>query len=176
LSRSVAAALALMLAAWSSPSLAQPAPASVSFKIFLRGGQVGTEQVEVRRSADGFVISGSNRLAPPIDVITNRCEVRYDAQGRPLDATVDSIVRGQYASSHTVFSDGAATSTVAQSGRQPVTKTDKIGADDVVLTNGFFGLYEGLSDRLRSLAAGAELKAYVLPQAEVAIRVDTAAD
>lgn len=154
-------------------ALAQTAPTGLAadFRIFVRGTQIGTEEVSVARTAQGTIVSGSGRLGAPVDVITNRCEVRYDAQGKPLEASFDAIVHGSYASIHTVFADGTATTQIAQAGRQPTTRTDKISPDAVILLNAFFGLYEGLAVRLQDAKAGSELKAYILAQAEVPIRV-----
>lgn len=165
--------LALLLAGGSRLAVAQPAPAGATadFKIFVRGSQIGTEQVRVARTPEGTVISGSGRLGAPVNVITNRCEARYDAQGRALEATYDAIVRGDYATMHTVVSDGTAATQITQAGRQPVTRTDKVSADAVILFNAFFGLYEGLAARLQSAQVGSELKAYIPAQAEVPIQV-----
>ena len=165
--------LALLFGAWSHVALAQPAPAGVAanFKIFVRGIQAGTEEVSVARTPQGMVISGSGRLGPPIDVITNRCEARYDAQLKPLEATFDAIVHGSYASMHTVFTDGIAATQISQAGRQPATKTDKVSPDDVILLDAFFGLYEGLAVRLQDAKVGSELRGYILARAEVSIQV-----
>jgi hypothetical protein len=171
--------LALLAAAWSSAALAQPATpagAASDFRIFVRGAQIGTEDVSVTRTPGGTVISGSGRLNVPIDVVTNRCEMRYDAQWKPLEAMLDAIVHGQYTSLHTVFTDGTAATQIIQAGREPTTRTDKIGPVDVVLLNSFFGLYEGLAARLQTMKAGSELKAYILPQAEIAIQVSDVTD
>src|SRR5512147_502378 len=80
-----------------------PAQNDADFKIFVRGRQIGTEEVSVVRTDSGTVISGRGRLSSPIDVETNRCEVRYDAQWRPVEANFDAIVRGQYTLLHTQF-------------------------------------------------------------------------
>ena len=171
--RSHCSVLALFIAAWSSAALAQPVPAGAvsNLKIYVRGAQVGTEDVTVVRSADGLVISGSGRLSPPIDVVTNRCEMRYDAQGKPVDLTFDALVHGQYTSLHTVFTDGTAATQALQAGVQAPTKTDKIAPDAVVLLNAYFGLYEGLAARLREVKAGSDVRAYIAPQIEIALPV-----
>ena len=165
--------LALLFTAWSSGALAQSAAAGgpSDFKIFVRGAQIGTEQVVVMRSPDGIVISGSGRLSAPIDVITNRCEVRYDAQWRPVDALDDALVHGQYTSLHTVFTDGTAATQAIQGGAQSAQKSDKVTPDAIVLLNSFFGLYEALAARLQNMKAGGSLRAYILPLAEIAIQV-----
>ena len=170
--------LALLFAAWSSVGMAQPAahPPASDFRIFVGGAQVGTEQVSVTRTPDGVVISGTGRLGAPMDIATNRCEMRYDAQWRPLEAVFDALIRGQYVSLHSVFTAGTAVTQLAQSGRQSTSRTDKVGAEDVILLNTFFGLYEGLSGRLQGVQAGSELKAYVLTQAEITVQVKAVTD
>lgn len=171
--------LALFIAAWSPCALAQPAtPAGAvsNLKIFVRGAQIGTEEVTVARTPDGLVISGTGRLSPPIDVVTNRCEMRYDAQGKPVDLMFDAIVHGQYTSLHTVFTGDTAATQIILAGTQAPTKTDKITPDAVVLLNAFFGLYEGLAARLQDMKAGGELRAYIAPQVEIAIQVKVITD
>ena len=46
-----------------------------------------------------------------------------------------------------------------------------MSADTIVLPNTFLGSYAALARRLQGKTAGAELRAYIAPQAEVAIRV-----
>ncbi len=170
--------LALLFAACSSVALAQSAgqsPAS-NLRIFLRGAQVGTEQVSVSRGSDGITISGTGRLGAPIDIATNRCEMRYDAEWRPLETTFDALVRGQYTSLHSVFTAGTVVTQLAQSGKQATSRTGRVGSNDVVLLNAFFGLYEGLSGRLQGMQAGSELGAYVVPDAEIAVQVKAVTD
>ncbi len=160
-----------MLAAWSQAAMAQsPAAGSADFRLFVRGIQVGTEQVTVTQGSDGTLIAGSGRTGPPVDVIVNRCEARYDAQGHPVDLSFDAIVHGQYVSLHTVFSNGVAATQIAQAGQQPATRTDKT-TPDVVLLNTFFGLYEGLAAHLQRANAGSGLRIYIVGQPEVPVEV-----
>lgn len=165
--------LLVALVAWPSLAFAQPvrtaAPAVSNFKVFVRGAQIGTEEVSVEHSPAGILVSGSGRLAPPSDVITNRCEVRYDAEWRPIDAAVDSAIRGVSISLRARFADGVATLQMEEAGRQAA-RTDKIGTNDVILLNSFFGLYEALAGRLRTLQPGSQLKAYVIADGEVTVQ------
>ena len=62
------------------------------------------------------------------------------------------------------------------SGRQESRKIDKVAADTVVLPNMFFGAFEALALRLASVSPGGQLKAYVAPEAEITIRLDTISD
>jgi pimeloyl-ACP methyl ester carboxylesterase len=171
------AALAVAVGAAAAPRAAQPRhqlPASgetavTDFKVFVRGAQIGTEEVSVVRTPAGMVISGSGRLSAPLDVVTNKCEVRYDAAWRPVEANFDAIVHGQYTLLRTVFADGSATTQMVQAGQQ-ATRSAKVAPDTIVLLNAFFGLYEALAARLATLEPGAELHAYILPVQEIGVQ------
>jgi hypothetical protein len=50
-------------------------------------------------------------------------------------------------------------------------KTDKVSPRTLVLPNGFFGFFEAVSQRLVTVTPPAELRAYIAPQMEIALRV-----
>jgi pimeloyl-ACP methyl ester carboxylesterase len=165
--------LAVALTVWPTVAFAQaaqvPAPAVSNLKVFVRGAQIGTEQVTVTRSPAGIVVSGSSYLGPPSDILTNRCEVRYDAEWRPIEAAVDSVIRGVSVSLRARFADGVAAVQVEESGKHAA-RNDTVGADDVILLNSFFGLYEALAGRLHALQPGGQVKAYVIAEGEVTVQ------
>ena len=86
-SRAVLAALIAALP-WSalsaqdrpSTSLRTAASSAASFTVFIRATQLGSEQVTVARTADGWTITGSGRLGPPLDVAAQRMQIRYDRE------------------------------------------------------------------------------------------------
>lgn len=172
----VGAALLLLAA----PALAQtPAPVAPAengtpYLVFFNSRPVGREDVQIVRTNDGWLIRGTSRLGPPIDITTRAGEVRYDADWKPQSLSTDSIVRGQDVSIKTTFSGGKATNTVAVQGT-PQTKVDDVSADPVVLPNTFLGSYTALARRLQGKTVGAELRAYIPPQTEVTVRVTGAA-
>jgi pimeloyl-ACP methyl ester carboxylesterase len=53
----------------------------------------------------------------------------------------------------------------------PFEKTDPVSPQTVVLPNLLFGVYEAIGRRLEGAAPGAEIKAYILPQGEIPIRL-----
>src|SRR5438270_174328 len=100
-----AAAAALMLsgvALASAQPLAVPETATANLTIFLRGTPIGSEQVTVTRTADGWTVSGSGRLGAPVDAVARRIEVRYTPDWRARELTIDATVRGIAQSIHTV--------------------------------------------------------------------------
>ena len=169
----VGAALLLLAAPALAQAPATAAPAEIGatpYLVFFNSRPVGREDVQVVRTPDGWLIRGTSRLGPPIDVTTRSGEVRYDADWKPQSLSTDSIVRGQDVSVKTTFSGGKATNTVSVQG-SPQTKVDDVSADPVVLPNTFLGSYTALARRLQGKTVGAELRAYIAPQVEVTMRV-----
>src|SRR4051812_31364551 len=87
-----AAVLSLADAAFAQPAGPEPGTSTLTF--FLRGAPVGTEQVSITRTAEGWTIASSGRLAAPIDAVARRIEVRYTADWRAREFTLDGTVRG----------------------------------------------------------------------------------
>lgn len=152
------------------PPLAVEASVSTSYLVFLRSQPVGREEVAVVRQADGWIVRGSSRQGPPIDITTRVAEVIYDTEWRPRSMLVDGIVRGQDVTLKTTFADGKASNVIAVQGA-PQTKVDAVSADTIVLPNAFLGSYAALARRLVGKTVGAELHGYIAPQVELPIRV-----
>jgi pimeloyl-ACP methyl ester carboxylesterase len=170
-------AIACLLIAGTSVPGAQNAPVQVqtpagaaTYLVFLQQRPVGREEVMLVNDADGWTVRGSSQLGPPIDVVTRRAEIRYDAAWNALSATLEGVSRGQDVQLRTTFAAGTATSEIAVQGKVE-RKTDPVAADTIVLPNTFLGSYVVLARRLQGLAANAELKAYIAPQMEIGIRV-----
>lgn len=161
------AAAALFLGVASAEGQSGDGPAS--FRVFLKGSAIGGEDVVVRRGAEGVTITSNGRLAAPLDLVTRQCVVRYDAQWRPLELSVDAVARGAVMTIKTTFAGGQATSEVTQAGA-PTRKTDTVAPDTLVLPNLFFSAYEALAMRLATIPDGASFKVYVAPQAEITVK------
>ena len=114
--------------------------------------------------------AGTSRLGPPIDITSRVAEINYDAQWRPKSLLVDGVVRGQDVTLKTTFNGTKASNVLAVQGA-PQSKIDDVSADTIVLPNTFLGSYAALAMRLQGKTAGAELRAYIAPQAEVTIKV-----
>ena len=154
-----------------------PLPAvenGTQFLVFFRSQPVGREEVLVLRLADGWVVRGTSRLGPPIDITTRVAQIDYDQQWRPKSLLVDGIVRGQDLTLKTTFDGTKASNIIAVQG-SPQSKIDPVSADPVVLPNTFLGSYAALARRLQGKAAGSELRAYIAPQMEVTVRVASVA-
>ena len=72
---------------------AVPSTAASDFAIYLRGAQIGTEQIALTRGAGGWTITSSGRIGPPLDIVTRSLLIRYDPGWKPLELTLDACQR-----------------------------------------------------------------------------------
>ena len=174
--RATLAALALVVPLGASaqpPGVAPPLQetGATNFAIFLRGAPIGTEQIAITRTATGWTIVSSGRLAAPIDVVARRVQVRYTPDWKPIELTLDGTVRGQAQTIRTVVDGTAATTDVSVAGQQ-TQKSDTIDPNALLLLpNSFFGPYEALAARLKTADVGSQIPAYLVPQTSVSVAV-----
>ncbi len=139
---------------------------TATFSIFLRGQQIGTEQVTVTKTADGWTISSTGRSGPPLDFSFDKFEAKYapDWSARSLDIT--GTMRGQALVLDTTFANGTATSDIVQAGQQ-AKLTHTVSPNTIALPNNFYGALEAVTQRLQTADVGTVLPLYVAPQAEI---------
>ena len=72
-----------------------PESGGTPYRLFLRGAPIGSEQIATLRTAEGWTIVSSGRIAAPFDVVARRVQSRYTADWHPIEFTFDALVRGQ---------------------------------------------------------------------------------
>ena len=149
-----------------------PAPATgdSTFIIFIRGVDVGREQVSLTRTGSTWIVSSRGRTGPPLDYTIDRFEVKYASDWQPIELNIQASQRGRRLGLATSFAMTTAINEITQQGITN-SKNDQITARTVVLPNNFYAAYEALGVRLNGLEAGAELPVYVAPQSEVRVKV-----
>jgi pimeloyl-ACP methyl ester carboxylesterase len=157
------------LAALAAPVDAQGPSAELVVQV--GANTIGSAESSVQRTDTGWIVSGSGRLRPPIDLVTRRVEVRYDSAWRPQELQIDGITQGGVLTIRTTFSSTEAHNDITRLTDRS-TKVDKVSADTLVLPNLFFPTYEALALRLGALEGdAATLPVYVAPQAEILMHV-----
>ncbi len=151
-------------------AVASTAAAQDNFTVFLRGTAIGSEQIAVKRSADGWTITSTGRTGPPIDVSTRELEMRYDGEWKPVELTIDGTARGQPITIRTWIEGTTATTHVA-TGADARDKKDTIAADALILPSPFWATFAAVAARVHDLAAGATLHAYVPGQASFDLKI-----
>ena len=164
------AAALLTPGAAGAQTVALPAAGDAAFAIFLKGAQIGREQVNVARGPSGWIITSTGRTEAPLDFTIARFEMKYSPDWQPLELTLEARLRNAVATVKTSFALTTAINEVTQNSKT-VSKEDQISAKTIVLPNNVFAAYEALAARLGETAAGAELPVYVVPQAEVKLKV-----
>jgi uncharacterized protein len=170
-----AAAALIFAAATATAQQTTPAPGDASFGIFLRGTQIGREQVSVATAPSGWIITSSGATQSPLDFTITRFEAKYAPDWQPLELTLEGRLRNTLVSLKTSFALTTAINEITDNNRT-VAKEDQISARTVVLPNNVFGAYEALAARLWSTPAGTQLPVYVAPNAEVKLSVRSVTD
>jgi pimeloyl-ACP methyl ester carboxylesterase len=141
---------------------ASTAAAAVGYTVFLRGAPIGHQEVAVRSDAQGLLISGQGQIAPPIDVITRRVELKYRQDQTAESLVLEARIGGMDVTLNTTFENGTAVSKGMQ-GNTPIAATDMVSPQSVMLPNVFFGAHAVLARRLAGIAPGTEFRAFVGP-------------
>jgi uncharacterized protein len=168
---SLVLALALtLLAPAAGAQNAQP-PAATKFSVLLQGRPVGTEFVAVTSSAEGWLISATSSLGPPLNLETSKFQLRYAPDWQPKSLSIEGTLSGQVLTVSTTFTSTSAITDLVQAG-QRASVTHAVTPQTLVMANSFYAPYEAVARRLGSAAVGARFQVYVAPQAEVAMTVD----
>jgi len=173
----VAATLATAAtAAGQTTEPADPATGSATFRVFLRGATIGSAESSVRRIEGGWQILGSSQLAAPLDVSIKRIEITYTDAWLPRTAAIDLSTRDESVSVRSGYQAGQpATVDVTRNG-ESVQSTAQVSTNSIILPNLAFSAYEALAIRLSASEPGAEIRAYIMPQAEITLRVESVRD
>ena len=158
------------LAAGAAPASAQvePLPGEGTFTIFLRGTDIGREQVNLTRAGSQWIITSTGRLG---DVTLNRFELKYASDWQPVELRVETSQAGKSPKTTVLLTSFAMTTAINEITLNGVTnsKTDQISARTVVLPGNVFGGYEALAARLANSSVGTELSTYVPTRSEVKV-------
>ena len=177
------AALALAMV-WlgAGPAAAQtePVPGVSTFTIFVRGTDVGREQVNLARSGSEWIITSTGRLG---DFTLNRFELKYAADWQPIELHMEGTQADKPGQKDgqkklqlaTSFGLTTAINEITENGVTN-SKTDQISARTVVLPTNVFAGYEALAARLANASLGTELSTYVAPNGEVKVSVKGISD
>src|SRR5919108_3527932 len=75
-----------------TPDVPQPSTGESTFTIFVRGFDVGREQVTVARSGSQWLVSSTGRVG---DVTVNRLELKYSADWQPIECHLELTQGGK---------------------------------------------------------------------------------
>lgn len=153
----------------------QATPKATGYTVFLRGTPIGHEDVIVRTDATGTTITAEGRASLPENTTIRKAEVRYSRDWTPETFVLDASISGGPVTARSSFANGLARTEGVQAGTA-FTREHPVAAQTIVLMpSSFFGAWEALTRRVTSLSDPVELRAYVVPQAELGIKVNSVA-
>jgi pimeloyl-ACP methyl ester carboxylesterase len=153
----------------------QPSPASTGYTIFLRGMPIGHEDVTVRSDASGTTITSQGRSSVPENSTISKAEIRYARDWTPESFLLEGTVGGGPVTAKSTFTGSVVRTEGSQAGT-PFTREHTVAAQPLVLMPAsFFGAWEALTRRVTSVTEPIELRAYIVPQDELPIRVNAVA-
>lgn len=169
--------VALLTASSVTGQVVQPATGDASFLVFLRGSLIGSAETSLTRTDDGWLIRGTGRLAPPLDLTIRRLEVRYTTDWKPQTMTLElRTPDGSVVTNGAFQPDAPARVDIVRSGQETVSTTPQVAADTIIVPNLVYSAYEALAVRLMSASPGSQFPVYVIPQGEIPVRVDSVRD
>ena len=147
---------------------AQQAPTGTTgYTTFVRGNPIGREDVTVRSDANSLTVTSEGRLGAPANLTIRRAEFRYGPDFAPQSFELTGSVNGGDVTIRTTVTGNTATTQSTQSGDSSQTITPQT----MFHANGIVGSYAALARRLGFVAPGSEIRMYVVPQAEIAVRL-----
>jgi pimeloyl-ACP methyl ester carboxylesterase len=165
-------ALVVMLGLTAAAQQAAPTGRTTTgYTLFLRGSPIGREDVTVVTDASGTTITSEGRASVPENLVIRRAEVRYAPDWTPQAYTLEATVSGGEVTAQSSFK-GTIARTEGRQGGASFTREHTVAPQTIVLMpNAFFGGWEALTRRVTQAAGPVDLRAYVVPQAELAMRV-----
>jgi pimeloyl-ACP methyl ester carboxylesterase len=163
--------LAALVVAAAAGLLAGPAaaqsPDMSRLIVYVNGTRLGEVESSVQRTAEGWTVSSTGRLSPPLDLVTRRLVIRYGPDWSPLGLDIEAVSRGLPLNIRTIVTGASATTEVTQQG-QAIPKTDTLSPRALLLPNLFFASFEALALQLSAMTGdSARFPAYIVPQAEI---------
>src|SRR5215207_6202111 len=84
----VLACLSMALLAGAADAQSSPSGSS-QLLVFVNGTRLGEAQSTVERTEEGWIITSTGRLSPPLDLVTRRMSIRYAPDWAPLGLEID---------------------------------------------------------------------------------------
>ena len=129
----------------------------------------------ISSTEDGWILQATARFTPPIDLVVQQYEMRFDREWNPRELTLEGVRAGQPYTLRSTFADGSARTEFNFRG-EAQSKTDSVLPGAVVLPVSLFAGYEVLAVRLSGATEGDELAVYVPSQGQMPLRVNQVVD
>lgn len=166
--RLLAAALVLLAV----PAWAQT-PGAASFRVYEKGAMVGTVQMTLHATADGWRLQGTSRIDGEVPVAIVNLDLYYDETWSGRFMTME-MKRPDDVLLH-VAVVGATTRTDIVRATEARFRANSVSPDTIFLPDRAYGAYEAVAARLNGAFPGFDIPLFVPPFGETRASVDAVA-
>jgi hypothetical protein len=153
----------LAIALVAAPVAAQT-PGPASFRVYEKGVPVGTIEMSLTRTDEGWRLQGSSRIAGQIPVNIPNLDLYYDRSWSGRFMTMDMKAPDEAVVHVAVVGTTTRTDVVRATAAR--SQSHSVSPDTIFLPDRAYGAYEAVATRLSSLPAGIDLPLFVAPLGE----------
>jgi hypothetical protein len=171
MARRLVAALALAWGLAAADAWAQSQD-TVTFYVSQRGRSIGSADVTVARSADGWRVTSRGETDGPFQLSVRYFDAQYDPDWRPMSLTMELVSPGEHAIVHVAMAGGVTRTDIVVPNKEVFFGANDVPLDTIFLPDYVFGAWEALAGRLQTAAPGNEISVFAVPEREVKATLD----
>ena len=147
-------------------------PGSASFRVSQRGEVIGSADVSVERSPDGWRITSRSLIDGRIQVSVPHFDAQYDANWQPMSLSMEVVTPGEHAIVHVGMMGGVTRTDIVLPNREALFGANDVPRDTIFLPDYAFGAWEALAARLQTAMPGGQISVFAVPEREVKATLD----
>ena len=166
--------MAAVALAWGLVAAAAEAqtPGSASFRVSQRGEVIGSADVSVERSPDGWRITSRSLIEGRIQLSLPHFEAQYDANWLPMSLSIEVVTPGEHAIVHVAIVGDVTRTDIVIPNKEVFFGANDVPRDTLFLPDYVFGAWEALAGRLQTATPGSEVSVFAVPEREVKATLD----
>ena len=146
-------------------------PDSVSFRISQHGVPIGTADVTVGRTPDGWRITSRSQMDGRVQLTVRHFDAQYDGNWQPMSLSLEVSTPNEHAIVH-VGMIGGVTRTDIVVNKEALFGANDVPRDTIFLPDYVFGAWEALAARLQTATPGTMISVFAVPEREVKATLD----
>jgi hypothetical protein len=149
-------------------------PGPTSFHVYERGKMVGTIETAVDRTADGWRVHGTSRIAGSIPVTIPNLDLYYDSTWSGLFMTLEMKAPDDAIMHVAVIGETTRTDIVRAT--EARFRSNSVSPDTIFVPDRAYGAYEAVAARLAVAGPAADLPLFIPPLGETRMLIDDVVD
>jgi hypothetical protein len=147
--------------------LAAQSVETVTFYVSHRGRGIGSAEVTVGQSADGWRVTSRGRIDGPVQLSVRNFDAQYDQDWRPMSLSMEVETANEHAIVHVGMMGDVTRTDIVLPNKEALFGANDVPRDTIFLPDYVFGAWEALAARLRTASPGNEISVFAVPEREV---------